>query len=347
MNLSSLFASSALGGGEPQLIFVTTARTWTAPYDCEVAIHAFGGSGTGGAGRGGGINVSATGGGAGARCSKKIRLKAGDTLILTPGAGGLPAAPGSTAAVDGNDGGDTIVTGPNSLNMVAGGGKAGKGVANAGLLLVLGGLGGVATGGDENVSGGRGGNKVASNAAGHSGCTGGGALPLFDVGYRGGDILAIINTNNATGGAGVGGNGGDITGASVTGAFTGGGGSAGPGVSTATNGQTMGGPEVNIGAVDVPLTPWLPLSGAGGQGHGSVSGAGGIGGGSGGASNTATTIGAPGAFAGSGGANGGSGTTTQNACPDFPSGGTGGVVTSGSQLVNAKAGDGFIILEIY
>lgn len=347
MNLSSLFASTA-GVGEGQLLIVTTARTWTAPYDCEVAIHAFGGSGTGGGARGGGISASATGGGAGARCSKKVKLKAGDTLVLTPGAGGLPAAPGNTAAADGNDGGDTTVTGPYGLNMVAGGGKAGKGMANAGMTLLLGGAGGIATGGDENVTGGRGGNKAASTAAGHAGCTGGGALPLFDVGYRGGDILAIVNTNNATGGAGVGGNGGDITGASISGAYTGGGGSAGPGISTAVSGQTMGGPEVSIGAADAPLAHWLPLSGAGGQGNVSPSGAGGIGGGSGGAGSTTTVAGAPGAFGGSGGANGGSGTTTQNPCPDLPFGGTGGAVTSGSAApVASKAGDGFIILEIY
>lgn len=348
MNLSSLFASSALGGGEPQLLIVTTARTWTAPYDCEVAIHAFGGSGTGGAAKGGGLTASATGGGAGARCTKRIKLKAGETLTMTPGAGGLPVIIGSAAAVDGNDGGDTTVTGPHGLNMIAGGGKGGKARSYAGDQLLLGGAGGIATGGDENVTGGRGGNKAAAGSSTYTGCTGGGALPLFDQGYRGGDILVAIGNGNSTGGGGVGGNGGDVTGASATNVCTGGGGSAGPGGSSASTGaQTAGGPEVNIGSIDVPLTPWLPISGAGGQGHSSASGAGGIGGGSGGAGNTTTVVGAPGAFAGSGGANGGSGTTTQNACPDLPAGGTGGVITTGSTLINAKAGDGFIILEIY
>lgn len=68
-------------------LFITTATTYTAQRDCEVIIHAFGSSGSGGMVRGSSSGRTATGGGAGARCSKRVKLKAGDTLTLSPGIG--------------------------------------------------------------------------------------------------------------------------------------------------------------------------------------------------------------------------------------------------------------------
>ncbi|EYR81881.1 hypothetical protein [Shinella sp. DD12] len=342
MNYSTLFGSTAAGGVEYQ--FVLSARTWTAPRDCTVKISAFGASGSGGVLRRAGGN--ATGGGAGARCTKTVKLKAGDVLTLTPGAGGA-AVTTTNGVVQGNSGGNTTVTGPDGLNLSAGGGEGGK--ANAdGTVALTGGAGGLATGGDENVAGGRGGNISAASQASYLRASGGGALPLFDVGHRGGDIASNSNMMS-TGGAGVGGNGGDTSGS--LGAVTGGG--SAHGSAPSTNNSTPG-EGAGVFSSFAVLVEWIRGIGAGSAG---VSGAGvaaspgGIGAGGGGstASGTSTTSGGPGLFGGGGGASSSSSATAlAKGGADAVCGGTGGAASStGSSATSEKGGDGFILLEVY
>jgi len=125
---------------------ITATSTWTAPYDCFVRIWLFGG------GASGGRDSGRRGGGGGATSIKdRFFMTSGQQLSLTIGGGGA----GGTDS-DGHDGGGTYCTGPNSLDMVAGGGKKGS---------ASGGTGGVASGGDINWNG----QSVTSTAGGKSG----------------------------------------------------------------------------------------------------------------------------------------------------------------------------------
>lgn len=324
-----------------QVLFVTTVRTYTAQYDCEILAHAFGGSGSGAVVRN--SYGTATGGGAGARCSKRIKLRAGETLILTPGAGGT-VVPVNSNAVNGGDGAATTITGPDGLNMIAGGGKGGKGGVSNGLADVLGGLGGIATGGDENVTGGRGGNVYAGTSATNARATGGGALPLLDVGYRGGDIVAP--GDSASGGGGIGGNGGDIINpAGVSSGYTGGGSPFGDAATISSGTAGAGGPDKPAGALDLPLADWFPYSSGGPLGGAWGSPAGHGSGGAAAYGNSA--VGDPvSSFGGSGGARANSGSCASAGCTGIPFGGSGGAVGSGAQVATAApGGNGFIVLE--
>lgn len=341
MNYSALFASTAAPVAD--VVVALSARTWTAPRDCTVKITILGGSGSGGARRG--VGGNATGGGAGAKCIKTAKLKAGDVLTLTPGVGGAAVAPAVGGAVNGNDGTASTVTGPNGLNMIAGPGKGGKANADATVAL-SGGDGGTASGGGENIAGGRGGNAAAASTATYSRATGGGALPLTGTGFRGGDI-ASSGDRLATGGAGVGGNGGDI-GGSIANAATGGGSAhASAPAAPSSDGYSEGGAAIAL----ISLTSWLQASGRGSAGSTSNSLAGGVGGGGGGCANASTGAaagGEAGAFAGSGGAVTGSAPTASRGSSEACYGGSGGAVGGVSNpCTAAKGGDGLIVLEVY
>lgn len=349
MNLSTYYTSASYTFND--IILVAFARTWTAPRNCTVRVTAFGASASG-AVRRGGTAGAATGGGAGARCTKTVKLNAGDVLTLTPGAGGAANAPGTNGAFDGSDGGNSTVTGPNSLNMVAGGGKAGK--ANAdGLLSCDGGLGGTATGGDENIAGGRGGNVIAGANTSYARATGGGALPVFEQGHRGGDITHASANGAATGGGGGGGRGGDIT-VSSTNTATGGGGAHGSAPSATISGAFGGGASVTVPGL-VPLTAYLLSSGPGATGKvaattmtGDAAGPGGGGGALVSTSGSSpVTLGTCGMFAGGGSAIALSlATITPTGGDGLCYGGSGGVSGAGSNVSSAKGGDGLIILEV-
>lgn len=356
MNLSALFSTTALGGGVLSRRFFFTSQAWTVPVTGEYRIQAWGGSGTGAVIRGG--NGFVTGGGAGGKCIKKVKLTAGDTLNFTVGAGGAAISLTSNGQSNGNDGGDTTVTGPNSLNMIAGGGKGGK--FSTALAITHGGAGGTSSGGDENLTGGRGGSVLAHHASSISRrATGGGALPVVSDGHRGGDVLTPANTYEVTGGGGAGGRGGDVLATATQHGGTGGGGSVTRGVDKdLTVPQTAGGKALlgiaAPGKIDVPLVPWFPYSGEGTAGHYSTtvpSADGGPGGGSGGAANSSTgamSSKGPGIFGGSGGA-----ASTINATSGALSaanpfiGGSGGAIGAPSTgaCSAAAGGDGWIIVE--
>jgi len=129
---------------------ITASGMWTAPFDCFVRIWLFGG---GASGRAGGATNSRGGGGAAVCIKDRYFMTAGQQLSLTIGLGGAGVSP----TRDGNNGGDSTCTGPNGLNMSAGGGKGGN---------ATNGVGGVATGGDLNYAGQT---RTSSSASGSNG----------------------------------------------------------------------------------------------------------------------------------------------------------------------------------
>lgn len=217
----SLLGSTALSPAREWRRFLTS-RTFTPDRDMDVIIHAIGGGASGGVANSGGYGVAlATGGGAGAYVRLHVTLKAGVTYTFMIGAGGA-AVVGSTSyptRADGNDGGDTTITG-GGLAIVAGGGKKGtsrNGTSPHTTTLLNGGPGGIASGGDINRNGGRGGNVNAGSLTGNSStyiaqATGGGAVNLLgDAECRGGDIGPVNYSTSSgmgsTGGGGIGENG--------------------------------------------------------------------------------------------------------------------------------------------
>ena len=217
-NLTDFFGASIQQAPIPyQQMVIGQSKTWTVPRTGKIKVMLTGGGGQGAFGYSygqayNGINQSATGGGAGGLCSKIFDVTAGETFTITIGAGGDAGNTNiSYSLAGGSAGTSTFVTGTaaTTVNMSAGGGGGGNIGQNAG--TVLGGLGGTCSGGDDNLTGGRGGNTI--KAGGSQGLTtGGGAVALYGTAYNGGDIN-FTDTNFkmiATGGAGVGGHGGSF-----------------------------------------------------------------------------------------------------------------------------------------
>ena len=221
--MADLSDLEAGGGVLPQPIdqrFVFSSTTYVAPVSGTLAIRLFGADGSAGISTGTGC---ATGAGAGEVVDKLHPVTAGDSITITLGAGGASVTNSSGGPLNGNDGGNSTITGPNGLAVTAVGGKAGKaGPVSAGTPLAggLGGSGG--TGGDIHRPGGRGGNIANCN---DSHATGGGApndtATLTTAATRGGDVLGTPTGPCATGGGGFRGRGADIT--SSNGATAGGG----------------------------------------------------------------------------------------------------------------------------
>lgn len=200
------------------------------------------------AGRGGTVYASATGGGGvatgaggGGFLRKRLVLTGGTPYLFNAGAG-VPSLVGSPAGglQQGADGGDSTFSGPDIATLTAGGGKAGAAAVTGPLS---GGLGGIATGGDINYPGGRGGN-ITGNVAGGRAATGGGALNITGTARNGGDAT-VTASPVATGGASPGGSGGNAT----AGGASGGGGVGGSAanISTAIAGTAGPGMRSNIG----------------------------------------------------------------------------------------------------
>ncbi len=349
MDYSSLFATTMFTGVRFTRFFYQSV-TWIAPYDGYAVFTNFGGSASGGVAIGSSASADtgpcATGGGAGSMCRKVVKVKAGDAYVITIGAGGLgqqiSAAPYFKF---GADGGDTTTVGP-GVNMVAGGGKAGK--AGLGGLALDGGLGGIATGGDENYDGGRGGNIVAASLMQYCRATGGGALPLLGKGFHGGDVTSAA-VAYATGGAGVGGDGSTLHGG---------------GSGTSADATNPGYPPLGPLTENTlsPLMPWLRTAGPGGLGDASTApttpASAGTGGGGGGKwyQNTSSfqLPGAPGLFGGGGGYLGGPSTSGMPAqgyrCSAEARnvyGGSGAAVHPRNVAVaSANGGNGFALVEM-
>ena len=226
-NLTDFFGAGAAPIPTAQFV-IGESKTFTSPLTGRIKVII-----TGGGGQGAFVANSnqypnqnygdGTGGGAGGYSEKIFNVIAGDTFTVTIGAGGA-----TTLAMDsisstrvGNNGGNTTfvtASAAESVNMTANGGGGGQiqSGANTSAYTVAGGVGGTASGGDFNYTGGAGGSitRIASNNA-NAMTTGGGAVALYGSAYRGGNIDISLDLSGyyligATGGAGVGGNGGDI-----------------------------------------------------------------------------------------------------------------------------------------
>lgn len=337
MQLVSNLLGSGSGLPPTRMWLRMTSQIFTPDADLDVIVHLVGAGGSGGASAV--ANGIATGGGAGGYAKKRVLLKAGVAYTLTNGAGLLNNAAAGTQA-DGKDGGNTSLTG-GGLNIIAYGGKGGKtGLAGA---AVLGGDGGGATGGDIHRTGGRGGRCASSVNAASSQlmrATGGGAVNLFGVPQRGGDLLIsdYLSTYGvfATGGAGLTEDGVDILtrlGPTTYDQYSQGGGA--PNLTNQTSSQSAA-------TLAIPLFGFLSTigprpanpatsggSGQGGNGGTNTSGAGNGGNGgafAGGAGGTTLSTGSVGT-GGAGGIGGGSGggATYSSAAGNSQAGGVGAI----------------------
>lgn len=296
-----------------------------------------------GAGGSGGRRTSSTsdsnarfagsGGGAGGTCVKEIVLTQGVNYTVTIGAGGASVSTNAS----GNAGGDTIVTGPD-VSMIANGGRGGNTIGTIGStvsLTIPGGVGGDASGGDVNYTGGNGGQAQILSGTGQAAAAGGGGAPsIFGTRPAGGDGVAAPsagggpNTAAAGGGASAGGGGYPSTR---------GGGLAGSVTPTPSDNSTRD--YTNYLGTDwrtgYPVRGNTPTTGDG-RGYGS------------GGSITTTPSGGAQAFAGSGGAcipfgsPGGSPISGAGGLGGG-SGGTAGSIASPSST--GAGGDGFVIFE--
>lgn len=296
-------------------------------------------------------SVACSGGATGGLCIKTVWAQAGDVFTAVLASGGAAISLSAAGTVQqGNAGGNSTVTGPNSLSMTANGGQGGKGtIVTSGSAVAAGAVGGTATGGDLNYTGGGSGVATSGNVISSAAATGGGAIPWRGTAYSSGPATAsnAYLSIAATGGAGVGGGSGSATGANAT-SSGGGSGSASP-PSTGI-GSTPGGAEIGL---SVPLTLNAP---GGTDGYGAVTGApSGSGAGSGavicpGMSSSSAFSGNPGSLAGSGGVvgYGDSGYLTAQSNIYVLSGAVGGVAmlttSSGTVAVNA-APSAFVMFE--
>lgn len=324
-----------------RMLLVQTSQLIQVPVDGEFAVIAAGAGGSGGIAYGVAAGaVAASGGGSGSMAYKRFRLKAGDTLNIVIGAGGVGVTRNSAGTTNGNQGGTTTVTssGADAVTVTCPGGDGGIGST----VTVAGGVGATqATGGDINLPGGVSGQANIPAAATVQAATGGGALAP-DVGITqitGSADAAVASRAVASGGSGVGYVSGNCDG-TVGSAASGGGGTSGASAD-ASNTNTAGGIgntllrllKMALNGVGSAATTGAPST-AGGAGAGSGgsrgatsgTGAGGFGAASGGASSTvACTTGVGGAGAGSGGC------TVLNA----------GAVA----CTSGNGGDGFVLIE--
>lgn len=201
--------------------YLSASGTFVAPAKGKVALLAVA-PGASGAAASSSIAgpVVCTGGGAGENATDWMDVEAGATFTAMLGNPGASVSVTGTAA-NGNNGGNTVISGPNGYSLSVVGGK--KGVTTSGTTAaVSGGDGGTGgTGGTANVvrsRGGRGGGVIniqANASIANRRATGGGGVNMVfattqDV-TRGGDISATSGTACASGGAGCGGAGGDNT----------------------------------------------------------------------------------------------------------------------------------------
>lgn len=331
------------GGIIPQPIdqrIVFSSMTYVAPVSGTLAIHAFAADGSPGLTYGSGC---ATGAGAGENGIKLHPVNAGDSIVITLGAGGPSVTRYVSGYTNGNDGGNTTITGPNGLNVLLMGGKGGKAgpvTAGASLLGGEGGIGGY--GADLHRPGGRGGNIDNCN---NSHQTGGGALNGTNVSTtsatRAGDVTGTPTGQCRTGGGGYGGRGGDLL--STSGSSPGGG--TGGDALDGSTASGRGGPNIlgqrsatGITLLNNATAPFgINATGCGADGGSAAGdGGGGVGDGSG--------YGLGGAFGGIAGYS-----ANPYATPTPPAfyGAPGGVTALSGSAITLKGRDGFAILRLY
>lgn len=325
---------------------ITSSMTYTAPVSGTLLLRVIAADGSGGVS----LSGCATGAGAGESADKVVQVSAGDAFVITIGAGGAGLTR-TTGHANGNDGGDTTVTGP-GVALTVKGGKGGKAAAVSAGTPLLGGLGGTGgTGGDFHRPGGRGGNISNCN---FEHVTGGGAVNFSHVqtqeATRGGDVLHATPAGAIlTGGGGVRGHGGDAV-AAAGGVTTAGGGAYGDALDGTSAGAA--GPNAVGGRTSGAVTflsatgdPWgLDFaSGNGASYSGASSDAGPGGGGMPGQQTESTTR--PGAFGGWGAIVEATGVTWTTSTPFY--GAPSGAKFSSSTMVSLKGRDGVVFLRLY
>lgn len=299
--------------------------TWTAPFSGYAVFLVIGGGGSGAAcsaDNAAGVVAKGTGGGAGGFSMRRVLVTQGQVFTITIGAGGASVTATGANAQGLNGGLSSVVA--SGVNIIANGGSGGVAATGA-AATPAGGAGGTATGGDVNYTGGAGG--AISNVQGSGGAfgaafaTGGGAINVYNVISRGGNLAdgglpALANNTHASGGAGINGNGVDIsTYPSNQGNGIGGGSAGGSNLILPASTLTVFGISFQAllaitsligsnGRGDASQSAGTSLSGSGGSAktNGAVaqSGAVTIGSGSGAAA-IATTVGAAAATSGAGG----------------------------------------------
>ncbi len=158
------------GGGSFPTIFLHNSQTWVPPQDGNIMIHVIGAGGSGCSSSGTSLIESGAAGGYCRKNSLAVTTSGSYTVII--GAGGASVI-GATGA--GTAGGTTSVSG---TGLPAGSPLRAFGGAGGALSNNTYTAGGVATGGDVNYTGGRGGYQIGGGAVGLAG-TG------IDGGYAG------------------------------------------------------------------------------------------------------------------------------------------------------------------
>ena len=213
--------NQGLYGGVLMEIPLTRSQTFVPPRNGTVNIICVGAGGGGAYTHGTGGTI-ATGGGAGGLCIKEgLDVTTSGSFTITIGSGG--AGKESNSQVNGNDGGNTTVSGTGlSSTLTANGGGGGRSITTT-EGGAAGGTGGTASNGDFNRTGGAGGSVGAGIVtSGNRGyldlSTGGGAVAILtSTGYAGGSFTLagggtqITNDHYlSSGGAGIGGRGGGV-----------------------------------------------------------------------------------------------------------------------------------------
>jgi hypothetical protein len=254
----------------------TSSGVFTATKTGWHKVTVIGGSGSGGAATAGNVGTGiagASGSGAGGFASGMRFLVAGQSYVVTVGAGGIAIFVTDAVRVfNGNDGSASSFMGAGIAVMTANGGAGGKATITAS-TSVAGGVGGSATGGDMNVKGGDGG-AIRTGSYRSAVASGGGAVGLRGIGFNGGSaICPDVHSNNicvGAGGAGVGGRGGNATTTANPTAHTHtcGGGAGGQAADSADGMSDLSQVGVNIygsigGTVAVPLNDLDMATGSG------------------------------------------------------------------------------------
>ena len=172
------------GGGSYPTIFLHNSQTWVPPQDGNIMIHVIG---AGGSGSGANSTSQVESGAAGGYCRKNsLAVTTSGTFTVIIGSGGV----GTLGVVGaGTAGGTTSVSG---TGLPAGTPLRAFGGAGGALNVNTYTTGGVATGGDVNYTGGRGGYRKGGGAVGLTG-TGNDGFVGTDWGFTAGggncDIL--------------------------------------------------------------------------------------------------------------------------------------------------------------
>lgn len=184
------------GGFDNEQFFTSSGSFIVPAFIYKIRASAWGGGGGGGSYD----SAAGAGGGGGAFAEAIFNVTPAQVVNITIGVGGSPGAPGG-------NGGDTTI-----LTMVAGGGKGGVNGGGG----ALNGLGGTATGGVRNFSGGPGGGVISANGGSGGNSPQGGQGGRFDFP---GNRLTVINGAFPGGGAAGGGaTGGEVAGSGAAGA---------------------------------------------------------------------------------------------------------------------------------